>query len=78
MRWLPSAPGQTRKEVCLSDVSQQDWRWYDIGEFDFAELQKLPLLIHDGICLFVQSDRMEMDEIEISRVGNDSGLKEEK
>ena len=78
MRWLPSAPGQTRKEVRLSDVSRQDWRWYDVGEFDFAELQKRPLLIHDGICLFVQSDRMEMDKIEIFRVGNDSGLKEEK
>ena len=35
-------------------------------------------LIHDGICLFVQSDRMEMDKIEIFRVGDDSGLKEEK
>ena len=78
VRWLPSAPGQTRKEVCLSDVSRQDWRWYNVGEFDFAELQKLPLLIHDGICLFVQSDRMEMDKIEIFRVGDDSGLKEEK
>jgi hypothetical protein len=59
-------------------VAQPGWCWYDVGEFDFAELQKLPLLIHDGICFFVQSEHMEMDKIEISKIGDGPEQKEKR
>ena len=67
VRWLPKAKGSTRKEFGFDKVSK-DWSWYDIGEFDLAELQKIPRPVMDGLCLFIQDPGVEFDKIEISRI----------
>lgn len=41
---------------------------YDLGEYDFSALQKIPLPTMDGLCLFLQGD-IELDKLEIIRGG---------
>jgi hypothetical protein len=65
VRWLPQSKGRKRMEVPREKVSV-DWAWYDIGEYDFSELQKIPLSTMDGLCLFVQGD-VDLDRFEIAR-----------
>ena len=65
VRWLPHAAGRQRTEFPRGTVSP-DWAWHDLGEFDFSELQKIPLPTMDGLVLFVQGD-VELDRIEIVR-----------
>ena len=64
VRWLPKAEGRRRMEFAHDSLGD-GWQWYDIGEFDFSALQKLPLPTMDGLCLFVQGD-VELDKIEIA------------
>ena len=40
--------------------------WYDMGEFDFSALQKIPRPTMNGLTLYVQGD-VEVDKIEIKR-----------
>ena len=68
VRWLPRAKGNMRREFGGETVSKE-WAWHDVGEFDFAELQKIPRPIHDGLCLFIQDPGVEFDKIDISRIG---------
>ena len=70
VRWIPKAKGRRRIEVPREKVSD-DWAWHDIGEYDFSELQKIPLPTMDGLCLFVQGD-VEIDRIEIAKVTAES------
>ena len=70
VRWIPKAKGRRRIEVPREKVSD-DWAWHDIGEYDFSELQKIPLPTMDGLCLFVQGD-VEIDCIEIAKVTAES------
>jgi len=65
VRWLPQSKGRKRMEVPREKVSV-DWAWYDIGDYDFSELQKIPLSTMDGLCLFVQGD-VDLDRFEIAR-----------
>ena len=64
VRWLPRAKGRCRFEMPREKM-QDDWAWYDIGEYEFSELQKIPLPTMDGLCLFVQGD-VEIDGLEIN------------
>ena len=64
--WLPKAKGSTRKEFGFDKVTKE-WAWHDVGEFDFAELQKLPRPTLEGLCLFIQDPGVDFDKIEISR-----------
>jgi hypothetical protein len=64
VRWLPRAKGRRRLEIPREKM-QDDWAWYDIGEYDFAGLQRLPLPTMDALCLFVQGD-VELDRLEIA------------
>ena len=64
VRWLPKAEGRRRMEFAHDSLGD-GWQWYDIDEFDFSALQKLPLPTMDGLCLFVQGD-VELDKIEIA------------
>jgi hypothetical protein len=64
VRWLPKAEGRRRIEVRHDELCD-GWQWYDIGEFDFSALQKIPLPTMDGLCLFVQGD-VELDKVEIT------------
>jgi hypothetical protein len=43
---------------------KDDWEWYDIGAYEFSDLQKIPRPTMDGLCLFVQGD-VEVDGLEI-------------
>ena len=63
--WLPKAKGSTRKEFGFDKVTKE-WAWHDVGEFDFAELQKIPRPTMDGLCLYIQGD-VEIAEIEIEK-----------
>ena len=45
---------------------RSEWAWHDVGEFDFAELQKIPRPTMDGLCLYIQGD-VEIAEIEIEK-----------
>jgi hypothetical protein len=58
--------GRRRIKVPREKVPE-DWTWHDIGEYDFSELQKIPLPTMDGLCFFVQGD-VEIDRIEIAKV----------
>ena len=69
VRWLPKAKGSVRKEFGRDKVSKE-WAWHDVGEFDFAELQKIPRPVMDGLCLFIQDPGVEFDKMEISRIDN--------
>ena len=64
VRWLPRAKGRRRIEIPRERMSA-DWAWYDIGGYDFAGLQRLPLPTMDALCLFVQGD-VELDRLEIA------------
>jgi hypothetical protein len=65
VRWLPKAEGRRRIEVPHDELCD-GWQWYDIGDFNFSALQKIPLPTMDGLCLFVQGD-VELDKVEIAR-----------
>jgi len=64
--WLPKSKGSTRKEFGFDKVTKE-WAWHDVGEFDFAELQKLPRPTLEGLCLFIHDQGVDFDKIEISR-----------
>jgi hypothetical protein len=64
VRWLPKAEGRRRIEVPHDELCD-GWQWYDIGDFNFSALQKIPLPTMDGLCLFVQGD-VELDKVEIA------------
>ena len=65
--WVPNVKGSARKEFGFDKVSKE-WAWHDVGEFDFAELQKLPRPNLNGLCLFIQQGQgVDFDKIEISR-----------
>jgi hypothetical protein len=63
VRWLPRAKGRRRFEMPREKM-QNGWAWYDIGEYEFSNLQKIPMPTMDGLCLFVQGD-IELDRIEL-------------
>ena len=65
VRFVPHAAGRQRTEFPRGSAVP-DWKWYDVGEFDFSEIQKLPLPTMDGLVLFVQGD-VELDQIEIAK-----------
>jgi hypothetical protein len=75
VRWLPKSPGSVRTEIPRGNVNDQ-WSWHDVGEFDFASLQRIPPATHDGLCLFVQGD-VELDKLEISRINMKKKAKEQ-
>ena len=64
VRWLPRAKGRRRLEIPREKM-KDDWEWYDIGVYEFSDLQKIPRPTMDGLCLFVQGD-VEVDRLEIS------------
>ena len=64
VRWLPRAKGRRRLEIPREKM-KDDWEWYDIGVYEFSDLQKIPRPTMDGLCLFVQGD-VEIDRLEIS------------
>jgi hypothetical protein len=76
VRWLPKSPGSVRTEIPRGNVNDQ-WSWHDVGEFDFASLQRIPPATHDGLCLFVQGD-VELDKLEISRINMKKRLRSSK
>ena len=63
VRWLPRAKGRRRLEIPREKM-KDDWEWYDIGVYEFSDLQKIPRPTMDGLCLFVQGD-VEVDGLEI-------------
>ena len=66
VEWLPHAKGTKITRFARDKVSPE-WAWYDIGEYDLAELQKIPRPTMNGLCLIVQG-RVEFDKMEISRI----------
>lgn len=68
--WLTHAEGTKRVKFPKEAVSD-DWAWREVGEWDISELQKIPLPILDGLCIFVAGD-IELDMIEIAKVGTTS------
>ena len=65
VEWLPHAKGTRLVKISKDSVSS-DWSWYDIGEYDFSELQKIPLPTMNGLCIVVRGN-VELDCIELSR-----------
>ena len=63
---LSNAKKGTSRRVYRKDEVLPDWAWYDMGEFDFSALQKIPRPTMNGLTLYVQGD-VEVDKIEIKR-----------
>ena len=66
--YLPHAEGVQRKTYPRSSVSDQ-WTWQDLGEYDLAALQAIPLPTMNGLCLYVQGD-VDVDKFEISKISD--------
>ena len=62
--WLPKSPGQNRVETM--NLSSE-WRYCDAGEYDFAELQKLPLPTMDGLVLYASAEA-DVEGFEIEKI----------
>jgi len=64
--WLSRAKGTALKKFAPKDIAS-DWAWYDVGEYDFSALQKIPRPTMNGLCLVVKGD-VEFDRMELTCV----------